>query len=216
MKKAIVLPNMDKPGYEVAVYTYSNKGRIKDIEKVEDCNTREDAMGKALFYNQMFHKTMLFRCPQCHRESLMRRNCLRKHDNKMERLELCLHCKFKKLVPFVAMLLVFFVSSPAFAYKPEEIVKAIYHAEGGAKAQFKYGIRSIKTNNPAKICLNTVKNQMKRHAKHKCGKPFLVCLRDRYCPIKGKLSKAEIRLNKNWLKNVNYYLVKGGKNGKDI
>lgn len=89
-----------------------------------------------------------------------------------------------------------------------KLTHAIYTAEGGDKAQFPYGIRSIKCNSKAeckRICENTIKNNIKRHKKSlKKGdnRDFLTFLRDRYCPIKGKLSKAEKKLNKHWLDNV--------------
>lgn len=42
-----------------------------------------------------------------------------------------------------------------------QIVEAIYRAEGGVKAQYLYGIRSVRYNTSAearKICLNSVRN----------------------------------------------------------
>ena len=96
-------------------------------------------------------------------------------------------------------------------YSDTEIVNAIYKAEGGSKAQYKYGIRSVKykTESEARrICFNTVRNNRKRFLKQTEYKDFLEFLQSRYCPTKGKLSRAEQKLNGNWLKNVKFYLTK--------
>jgi hypothetical protein len=41
-------------------------------------------------------------CNNCHEHSLIRRSYLRKHDNRMERLELCINkgCGYKLVLPF--------------------------------------------------------------------------------------------------------------------
>ncbi len=102
-------------------------------------------------------------------------------------------------------------------YSDESIVNAIYRAEGGSKAQYLYGIRSVHYDSPEearKICLNTVRNNRKRYAKYGYKKydTYLEFLASRYCPVKGKdLTSAEKRLNKYWLKNVKFFLEKGAK-----
>ena len=98
-------------------------------------------------------------------------------------------------------------------YTNEQICNAIYKAEGGSKAQFPYGIRSVKCESKEacrKVCLNTIRNNRKRFEKDASfGKiTFIEFLGSRFCPTKGKLSNAENRLNKNWVKNVNYFLRK--------
>lgn len=104
----------------------------------------------------------------------------------------------------------------AHAYSNEEIVNAIYHAEGGKKAKYKYGIRSVSYSNEKearKICLNTVRNNRKRFADygHRQYSTFIEFLGSRYCPTKGALTQAEKRLNPNWVRNVEFFLAKGGK-----
>ena len=97
----------------------------------------------------------------------------------------------------------------AMTYPAEKIVDAIYLAEGGSKAQFLYGIRSVRYTGALEarqICLNTVRNQYKRHRAHTCGKPYMQCLADRYCPIG---CDNDTGTNKYWLKNVMYFLTKG-------
>ena len=103
-------------------------------------------------------------------------------------------------------------------YTNNQIANAIYTAEGGAKAKVAYGILSIKVRNEAEarqVCLNTIKNQRIRHAKHKCGLDFISCLGNRYCPTQGKyLTNDEKRLNMYWVNNVKFFLRKEVENAK--
>ena len=88
------------------------------------------------------------------------------------------------------------------------LADAIYKAEGGAKTAHPYGILAkYKHTTPRQACINTCRNQWKRHQAHACGKDYLTCLRDRYCPIGAKNDPNG--LNRNWTKNVAYY-YKGG------
>ena len=92
-------------------------------------------------------------------------------------------------------------------YTNKSIVNAIFLAEGGYKAQYLYGIRSIPYKDEAEarqIARNTVKNQRRRHAKHKCDKSYLECLSARYAPLEAQNDPKG--LNANWLKNVLYFL----------
>jgi len=91
------------------------------------------------------------------------------------------------------------------AYTDEEIVNAIYRAEGADKAIYKYGIRSIKYKDEAEarqICLNSVRNNKVRW--EKAGRPhdFITFMGLRYCPPKAHPK------NSNWVKNVKYFLLK--------
>lgn len=86
-------------------------------------------------------------------------------------------------------------------------VDAIYKAEGGAKAQYLYGIRSIKYDTPEearKICYNSVKNNYKRWEKAGREGDFVEFMSRRYCPIGAKNDPKGV--NKNWVKNVKYFL----------
>lgn len=102
-----------------------------------------------------------------------------------------------------------------YQWTDTQIVDAIYKAEGGAKARYKYGIRSVhyaSTQEARKICFNTVRNNRKRYSKYekRSSVTFISFLASRYCPIgKATLSLAERRLNGNWVKNVEYFLKKG-------
>jgi len=99
-------------------------------------------------------------------------------------------------------------------YSDEEIVNAIYKAEGGSEAQYLYGIRSCSYDTPAearRICFNTVRNNRARYADygHKQFDTYLEFLASRYCPIGADNDPKG--LNKNWLKNVKFFLEEGRK-----
>ena len=93
----------------------------------------------------------------------------------------------------------------------DQIVNAIYLAEGGDQATYLYGIRSVSYDTPAearRICYNTVRNNRERYAdygniKHRT---FLEFLASRYCPVGADNDPRG--LNKHWLKNVKYFLNK--------
>ena len=100
------------------------------------------------------------------------------------------------------------------SWTDSQIVEAIYLAEVGKAATFAYGIRSIKYNSiteARRICFNTVRNNRKRYAQYgyKQYPDYFSFLASRYCPTEGKLSRAEKRVNKFWLKNLKYFLQKG-------
>lgn len=108
----------------------------------------------------------------------------------------------------------------AFDYSVEQIADAIYLAEGGAKTKFPYGIKSLRYEDRSnrsltkekwarKICINTIRNNIKRFAGQNEYSDFLEFLGSRYCPT---TIKSEYHLNKNWVSNVRYFLnnTKGG------
>jgi hypothetical protein len=108
----------------------------------------------------------------------------------------------------LAVLLLLVLPCTSFAWTDNQIADAIYLAEGGAKTSHPYGILAhYKHTSPRNACLNTIRNQRARHTKHNCGKEFLVCLRDRYCPIGCDNDNGS---NKFWLINVKYFLDKRG------
>ena len=109
------------------------------------------------------------------------------------------------------MVVMVFLSSQAVAgefflwdtYSNEEIVNAIFKAEGGYKADYLFGIRSIPYkdyNDAKKICLNSVRNGRARWVK--AGKPYdlIIHIGLRYCPPKAH------KLNSNWVSNVKMFL----------
>ena len=96
-------------------------------------------------------------------------------------------------------------------YTNEQIANAIFLAEGGYKAKYLYGIVSVKYKDEQearRICLNTIRNNRKRYADYGYKKynTYLEFLASRYAPIGVKNDPKG--LNKNWLKNVKYFLEK--------
>lgn len=90
------------------------------------------------------------------------------------------------------------------SFSDEQIVNAIFKAEGGYRATYLYGIRSIPYKDEAEarqICLNSVRNGRARWLK--AGKPcdLIIHIGLRYCPPTAH------KLNSNWVKNVKYFLI---------
>jgi hypothetical protein len=85
----------------------------------------------------------------------------------------------------------------------EKICQAIYLAEGGSRAKVPYGILSVKTKDPKQVCLNTIHNNYLRWQKDGRPSNFIIFLGDRYCP-----PSSDPNGNKNWKKNVTYFLGK--------
>lgn len=83
----------------------------------------------------------------------------------------------------------------------EQLADAIYKIEGGSKTRYPYGIMSVKTSDPRRVCINTCRNTYQRWLK--AGRPgcYLNFLADRYCP-----PSADPTGNKNWKKNVHAVL----------
>lgn len=112
------------------------------------------------------------------------------------------------------MLLAFYPSVHAEHYTDDEFADAIFEAEGGEKAKYLYGIMSVRYKGEAdarRICLNTIRDNRKRYAEygHKEYPTFLEFLASRYAPTRGKgMTKYAKKLNKNWLRNVRYFLKK--------
>ena len=104
------------------------------------------------------------------------------------------------------LLLVIVVVAKAEEYTDNQIANAIYLAEGGAKTRHPYGILAhYKHTSPRNACLNTI-----RHARRDFkGGDFIIYLGGRYCPVGAK--NDPLGLNKNWVRNVKYFLTKRGK-----
>lgn len=84
-----------------------------------------------------------------------------------------------------------------------KIADAIFKIEGGYHTKYPYGIKSVRTNNPRKVCLNTIKNNYIRWEKSDQKIDFLNYLANIYCPTNGKsLTLEEKKCNKYWLINI--------------
>ena len=93
------------------------------------------------------------------------------------------------------------------AYSNEQIANAIYLAEGGAKTRHPYGILAkYKHTTPRQACINTIKSAKRRYEKSNQRIDFVTFLSLTYCPIGAKNDPTG--LNKNWVKNVKYFLNK--------
>ncbi len=93
---------------------------------------------------------------------------------------------------------------PASGYICSDIVKAIGKAENSKRHP--YGIM-IKTDDPWSVCLRTVKHRMRLFVEEGCPGDFIEYLSRTYAPIGAKNDPKG--LNKNWVKNVKFWLKKG-------
>jgi len=96
----------------------------------------------------------------------------------------------------IIMATIIIALNEAWAYSDTQIVNAIYRAEGGSKATWAYGIRSVNYTDVAdarRICYNTVRNNRTRWNGEG---DFIAFLGSRYCPV-DKI---------NWTRNVNAIL----------
>ena len=105
----------------------------------------------------------------------------------------------------LALILVLCLAHSVYGATNEAIAQAIYQAEGAELAVKPYGILSVPCDSKESckvICLNTIRNQRVRHSNHECGLSYLECLQKRYAPLEAH------KLNRNWLRLVNYFLNK--------
>jgi hypothetical protein len=87
----------------------------------------------------------------------------------------------------------------------EKIAEAIWHAEGGEKTRYPYGIMGygqLSKEKAYQICLNTIRNNKERFKNQDKYSDFIEFLGSRYCP------PAEHELNVHWVGNVKYFLNK--------
>jgi len=97
----------------------------------------------------------------------------------------------------------------ALYFSDNELADAIYKTEGGDKAKVPYGILSIKVGSvqeARRICLNTIRNNRIRFANQDKFTDYIEFLGSRYCPVGADNDPQG--LNKNWVKNVKYFLTK--------
>ncbi len=90
----------------------------------------------------------------------------------------------------------------------QQVVDAIYIAEGGKKAKKPFGILSVSCNGYAdcrNVAYNTVRNNYHRWIAAGRKGEYLAFLANRYCPIGA--SNDPKGLNKNWLGNVSTHLA---------
>lgn len=118
----------------------------------------------------------------------------------MKTIVLCIAC---------LLLLVLLSMQGCESTEDDRLAMAIYHAEGGDKAKYPFGIRSVHCDSFSdckNICEKTIRNNRYRFAQdgHKRYRSYLEYLADRYCPSHGrKNAQAE---HDAWLKNVKFFL----------
>jgi len=110
---------------------------------------------------------------------------------------------------FGSLFLVHGCSGPAFAAEREYTLDQWADAIRQAERNPNYGILSIPCNSEAqcrKYCKNTVYNTLVKYRADRCkeGESDIDCLARRYAPIGA--SNDPQNLNKNWKKNVLYFL----------
>lgn len=87
----------------------------------------------------------------------------------------------------------------ASGYSCEQIVDAIYIAEGGEKTRYPFGIMSVKCTGYTEcrhVCMNTVVNNVVRWRNSGNSQDYLTFLGCRYAPLNAH------PLNKYWKNNV--------------
>lgn len=106
---------------------------------------------------------------------------------------------------FLALCMVAFCTTAWAADQETEyekrLLRAIYLAEGGAKARVPYGILSIRVADASearRACLVTIRNNRRRWAAAGRKGDYLAFLARRYCPPAPEV----------WLKNVRYFMKK--------
>lgn len=106
----------------------------------------------------------------------------------------------------IVFLMVLGMVSICYAENPyfDSVADAIYKAEGGVKTRHPYGILAkYKNTTPRQACLNTIAHAYRDWD----GKgDFIEFLGNRYAPI--GVANDPTNLNKNWIKNVKYFLEK--------
>ena len=92
--------------------------------------------------------------------------------------------------------------------KQDKLANAIYKAEGGDNAQYPFGIRSVKCDgykDCRQICLNTIRNNIKRWTDSGRKESYLQFLANKFAPI-GAENDRKQNLNQYWLKNVRWFI----------
>ena len=95
------------------------------------------------------------------------------------------------------------VAEPMTDARASLIANAIFKIEGGTKTKHPYGVLSVKTSNPRKVCINTIKNNYIRWIKAGGHGDYLDFLANVYCP-----KSADPRGNKNWHHNIHAYVTR--------
>ncbi len=153
------------------------------------------------FMGPYYEDTLI--CPECKEHCGKTIDCDECHA--MGNIDLWIKERESMQIILIAILL----HSTAFAdnrliISDEKLCEAIHKAEGNDN----YGILAhYKHTSYRQACLNTIRHSRQRYvATHQKG-DFIVFLSKTYCPIGA--SNDPNGLNKNWVKNVKYFLIRG-------
>lgn len=89
----------------------------------------------------------------------------------------------------------------------DQFCDAVYIAEGGQKAKKPYGILSVPCNTESecrKICINSVRNNLKRFNNQSKYDDYIDFFGSRWCPVGAENDPTG--LNKYWINNVRLIL----------
>jgi len=105
------------------------------------------------------------------------------------------------------------ITNEGYAYL-EKVADAIYLAEGGEDATYKYGIRSVAytdEKDARAICLRTLRRNVQRYfeSPDRESTSYLQFVANRYCPIGAKNDPEG--LNVHFLNNVQWFLAREAK-----
>lgn len=118
------------------------------------------------------------------------------------------------LASFLALTAVFLAQGYSEAWEaPESLLQAIYRAEGGEKAKAPYGlIHSSWCMDEPGWCKYYANEVIRVHRKRweRAGNPgdWIEYLGSKWAPTQG-VSDWESSYNKNWIRNVRFFLNKG-------
>ena len=87
----------------------------------------------------------------------------------------------------------------------EKLATAIYYAENSKTHP--YGILAhYKHTTPRQACINTIKSAIRKYEKSNKRLDYITFLSKTYAPV--GVANDPKGLNKNWVKNVKYFLIK--------
>ena len=91
---------------------------------------------------------------------------------------------------------------------PEQIAAAIYRVEGGSHTRYPYGIMSVKTSDPHRVCVNTILHAERDYKCTHVDRAFIYFLADRYCPPSvDKLGNFRWKNNMVRILNINHKMT---------
>ncbi|MDE2097581.1 MAG: hypothetical protein KGL39_10070 [Patescibacteria group bacterium] len=106
----------------------------------------------------------------------------------------------------IITILLFCLSANAMELSPIQVAtirNAIYWSEGGSKAKYAYGVKSVPYRNldeAKRICDRSIRNNYARWLTSGRTNDFIAFFSRRYCPLDAS----------NWTRNVKFFCKKAG------